>query len=84
MIGQEETASSCVRGHLNWLIRKKFFTKRLIKRLNRLPRELVQSPSLQVFESLVDVMLRARLSGGLGSIKLMVEFDDLEGLFQSK
>jgi len=39
-------------------IRKKFFTKRLSKCWKRLPREVVESPSLEVFKRGVDVALR--------------------------
>ncbi|KAK4808586.1 hypothetical protein QYF61_009890 [Mycteria americana] len=39
-------------------IRKNFFTKRIIKHWNRLPREAVESPSLEVFKRHVDVVLR--------------------------
>lgn len=51
---------------------------RVVKCCNRLPMEMVGSPSLEVFKKQVDVAL----SGGLGSAGLTAELDDLRGLFQ--
>ncbi|KFQ05874.1 hypothetical protein N330_10056, partial [Leptosomus discolor] len=39
-------------------IRKKFFTERFVKHWNRLPRDVVKSPSLEIFKRHIDVALR--------------------------
>jgi len=39
-------------------IRKNVFTERVVKHWNRLLREMVESPSLEVFKKLIDTALR--------------------------
>jgi len=45
-------------------IRKKFFTMRVVKHWNRLPREAVAAPSLEVFKASLDGALSNLLMAG--------------------
>jgi len=62
-------------------IRKHFFSERVVMQWHGLPRDVVGSPSLEVFRNCVDAPLRDVVSerGGDG---LTCGIDDLGGLFQ--
>ena len=62
-------------------IRNNFISERAVLQWHRLPREVVQSPSLEVFQNCMDVTLRDVVSGH-GGPGMVVELGDLSGLFQ--
>lgn len=61
-------------------IRKYLFTDRVAKHWTRLPREVVEPPSLEVFKTRLDVLLRDKLLWW--TWQCWVGLNDLEVLFQ--
>jgi len=68
-------ASSCTRGSSDWMLGN--ISERVVMQWHRLPREVVQSPSLEVYKERVDVALRDEVSGpggdGLGLDSFILE-----------
>lgn len=54
MIGQEEITSGCTGRVLDWILGN-ISSKRVVKLWNRTPKEVAESPLLEVFKRLVDV-----------------------------
>ena len=60
MIGQEVNGFKLKEGRVRLDKRKKFFAVRVVRHWNRLPREVVAAPSLEV--------VKARLDGALSNL----------------
>ena len=68
-------------GRVRLDIKENIFSEGVMRYWNRLCREVVESPSLEVFRNDGDVALRKTV-GGHGGGGLVVGLDDLSGLFQ--
>ena len=62
-------------------VRNHFFLERVVRQWHGLPREVMKSPSLEVFKNGEDVAPRVIVSGH-GWDGLVVRLDDPSGLFQ--
>ena len=66
-------------------IRKKFFTQRVVTHWNRLPKEVVDAPSLEAFKARLDVALGSLVSW-LATLHIAggLKLDDHCGSFQPR
>ena len=85
MIGQGGNGFKVRQGRFSLDIRRKFFTQRVVTHCNRLPKEVVDAPSLEAFKARLDVTLDSlvwwlvtlHIAGGL-------KLDDPCGPFQPR
>ena len=82
MTGQEEMASSCVRGGLEWILGNFTSLKGLSSIGTGCPGKGLSPHPWGYLKAVWMRCLGTWCSGGLGSVRFTVGLDDLKGLFQ--
>ena len=67
------------RGCLGWILGRSFFTQRGVTHWNRLPKEVVDAPSLEAFKVRLDVALGSHIQWlVILPVAVGLKLDDLE------